>query len=84
MLPSGWVNGDFNYDGTVNIDDYVIIDANIGTQGAPLGSAGGIEVAVTAVPEPFATGEMVSVCCALGCASRRSRRALAFEARSRG
>ena len=27
---AAWFNGDFNYDGKVNVDDYVIIDANIG------------------------------------------------------
>ena len=34
---SGWFNGDFNYDGKINVDDYGIIDFNIGIQGAPLG-----------------------------------------------
>ena len=39
----GWANGDFNYDGKVNIDDYTtVIDANIGTQGAPFPTGGSI------------------------------------------
>ena len=66
---TGWANGDFNYDGKVNIDDYTtVIDANIGTQGAPFPDASGIGSAtamslsvmsdagaaggVSAVPEP--------------------------------
>ena len=33
---TGWSNGDFNYDGKVNIDDYTqFIYANISNQGAP-------------------------------------------------
>jgi hypothetical protein len=36
---SGWFNGDFNYDGKVNVDDYGIIDFNVGIQGPPLSSA---------------------------------------------
>ena len=27
----GWFNGDFNYDGKINIDDYGIIDGNVNT-----------------------------------------------------
>jgi glucose/arabinose dehydrogenase len=49
---TGWFNGDFNFDGKVSIDDYLtVIDANIGTQGAPFPTAGGIDQTV-AVPEP--------------------------------
>jgi hypothetical protein len=33
---SGWSNGDFNYDGKVNIDDYMLIDAILPNQGRPL------------------------------------------------
>ena len=32
-------NGDFNYDGKINVDDYGIIDFNVGIQGPPLPSA---------------------------------------------
>jgi hypothetical protein len=32
----GWFNGDFNYDGKINIDDYGIIDVNVGIQGGIL------------------------------------------------
>jgi len=31
-----WTGGDFNYDGKINVDDYGIIDFNIGIQGSPL------------------------------------------------
>jgi len=53
---TGWSNGDFNYDGKVNVDDYTtVIDPNLGTQGAPFPTAGGIDGGVngvTAIPEP--------------------------------
>jgi hypothetical protein len=48
---SGWFNGDFNYDGKINVDDYGIIDFNVGIQGAPFPTAGGV-VGTSAVPEP--------------------------------
>ena len=32
----GYFNGDFNYDGDINIDDYTIIDGNMPIQGSPL------------------------------------------------
>ena len=51
---SGWFNGDFNYDGKVNVDDYGIIDFNVGIQGAPFPTAAAAPSveAVTSVPEP--------------------------------
>jgi hypothetical protein len=56
---TGWSNGDFNYDGKVNIDDYTtVIDANIGTQGAPFPTAGGF-TSVVAVPEPLLGGVLL-------------------------
>jgi hypothetical protein len=62
---SGWSNGDFNYDGKVNIDDYTqFIDANIGTQGAAfLTSNGDAALAgpLTAVPEPGAVGTALAI-----------------------
>jgi hypothetical protein len=46
---TGWINGDFNYDGKINIDDYTtVIDANIGNQTGVLPAADGVQ----AVPEP--------------------------------
>jgi hypothetical protein len=32
----GWTNGDFNYDGKIDIQDYGLIDSNIRVQGAAL------------------------------------------------
>jgi len=78
---TGWVNGDFNYDGKVNIDDYTtVIDANIGNQGAPFPTAGGIEggvggglSGVSAVPEP-ASISLLGIA-AVGMLKRRHRSA---------
>ena len=53
-------NGDFNYDGKINVDDYGIIDFNIGIQGAPFSTASqplgafANATAPVAVPEPTA------------------------------
>jgi len=33
---SGWINGDFDYNGVVNFDDYSLIDLAFNTQAAPL------------------------------------------------
>ncbi|MEO6437243.1 MAG: hypothetical protein ABIP55_15990, partial [Tepidisphaeraceae bacterium] len=52
-------NGDFNYDGKINIDDYGIIDFNVTAQGSPFstaiaatpGAAGPLD-GTAAVPEP--------------------------------
>jgi hypothetical protein len=63
----GWHNGDFNYDGKINIDDYGIIDGNIGAQGTPIPTiaqplAGLRQLdAVTPVPEPAVLGPLASV-----------------------
>jgi hypothetical protein len=36
---TGWLNGDFNYSGAVNFDDYVLIDVAFNTQSGTLGRA---------------------------------------------
>jgi len=33
---TGWLNGDFNYDGAINGSDYTLIDNAFNTQGASL------------------------------------------------
>jgi hypothetical protein len=50
-----WVNGDFNYDGKINIDDYVIIDANIRDQGPALGSGAAAGMMQTLAPASSVT-----------------------------
>ena len=68
---SGWQNGDFNYDGTVDASDYTLIDNAFNSQGTPLASAavpsGGLtagstdEIAPAAVPEPTAIALLAAV-----------------------
>jgi hypothetical protein len=50
---SGWINGDFNYDGKINVDDYGIIDFNISVQGPPLMATRHV-ARPSVVPEPSA------------------------------
>src|SRR5688500_19472566 len=38
FLSTGWVNGDFNYDGVIDGNDYTIIDTNFAFQGPQLGA----------------------------------------------
>ena len=65
-------NGDFNYDGAINGDDYFIIDSNIATaQASPGFPVGSGVAALTAVPEPAAVwGAIVAV---LAVTRRRGR-----------
>jgi hypothetical protein len=78
---TGWVNGDFNYDGKVNIDDYTtVIDANIGNQnGFVFPTAGGLGTGggsgVVAVPEPGTISMLGLVSGILHCKRRRRPRA---------
>jgi len=52
-----WFNGDFNYDGKINVDDYGIIDFNVGIQDAPFPTGAGADLSgVTAIPEPGSLG----------------------------
>jgi hypothetical protein len=44
---AGYSNGDFNYDGSINADDYSLIDFNLTAQGGPMPAA------IAAVPEPL-------------------------------
>jgi hypothetical protein len=69
---AGWYNGDFNYDGKINVDDYGIIDSNVTVVGPPLGSAAGpAGASVAAVPEP--AGGIVLAAAGLTMARRRRR-----------
>jgi hypothetical protein len=49
----GYINGDFNYDGKINADDYYLIDRNYSEQGALI-ATGPLPSGVSAVPEPAA------------------------------
>jgi len=76
---TGWSNGDFNYDGVINGDDYTLIDNAFNSQGAALhtvSSAGPAEMIAgassSAVPEP-ATLSMIGTGAA-GLMMRRRRR----------
>ncbi len=60
---TGWVNGDFNYDGVVNGADVSLLLASLQGQGASVGGA---------VPEPGGAVCLVSLG-ALGCRRRRVR-----------
>jgi hypothetical protein len=75
---TGWQNGDFNYDGSVNGSDYTLIDNAFNTQGAQLAAeiasptaqlAGGV---ASAVPEPASLGLIGFA--AMGLLGRRNRR----------
>jgi hypothetical protein len=73
------VNGEFNYDGKINVVDYGIIDFNVGIQGAPfptgtspLDGAASLSGAF-AVPEP-ATGLLTLAGITCGLTFRRGRR----------
>ena len=58
----GWFNGDFNYDGKINVDDYGIIDFNVGIQGAPFPTGAGAELGgVSAIPEPGSGGLVLCI-----------------------
>ena len=73
----GYGNGDFDYNGEINGDDYFIIDANItaAQASAPFytagGEGGGGTVGLAAVPEPGSIGMLGMAACGL---LRRRRR----------
>jgi hypothetical protein len=70
---AGWYNGDFNYDGKINVDDYGIIDFNVGIQGSPFPTAGGSGGGgLSAVPEP--AGISMLLIAGAGVLSRGRRR----------
>ena len=52
------LNGDFNYDGQVDADDYFIIDQNYARQGAAF-SSGAVVSGAAAVPEPSMLGTVL-------------------------
>jgi hypothetical protein len=49
--PTGYGNGDFNFDGVIDAGDYGLIDNSFQLQGAPI-STNGSPFAIMAVPEP--------------------------------
>ena len=71
---TGWINGDFDYDGAVTTNDYFLIDNAFLGQTGQLVPAGAGSVAlsgVTAVPEPASLGVLGGV--AAGLLARRRR-----------
>jgi hypothetical protein len=75
---SGWLFGDFNYDGVVDRDnDYAILLDSIHGQGAPISSAMRAvmdRIEARAVPEPSALGAAGVVAAIAGVTRRRRRR----------
>ena len=70
---TGWFNGDFNYDGTVNGSDYTLIDNAFNSQAASLAAELAEPAAVDSfqvsnvagVPEPATLGIASVACLAL-------------------
>src|SRR3954471_18880090 len=75
---SDWFNGDFKYDGKIDVLDYGIIDFDIGIQEAPFAISAAVEAAaqpsVAPVPEPELGGAMKALAAPYGPRLRRSRR----------
>ena len=66
VLKTGWANGDFNYDGLINGDDYTLLDNAYNSRGSqtatPLSQVAGSTPAVAAVPSSgFTTGTTAAV-----------------------
>jgi hypothetical protein len=66
-------DGDATLDGKINVDDYAIIDFNVGIQGAPFSTASGDLAGPSAVPEPV--GGTIVLGTAILFARRRTQRA---------
>jgi hypothetical protein len=69
---TGWINGDFDYDGVVTSNDYFLIDNAFLGQGAPLiGGSGSAALAAVAVPEPGVLSVAAAALTLLGMRRRR-------------
>ena len=68
---TGWLNGDFNYDGAVDGSDYALADNGFNRQAG--GIASPAAVVAVAVPEPASIG---LVCAAVAVLARRRGRPL--------
>ena len=65
-------DGDFNYDGKINGDDYFLIDASFQVQGAAFSSGESVMNGAVAVPEPEALS-CVLLGAGVGLRSRKRR-----------
>ena len=68
---TGYENGDFDYSGRIDADDYFIIDRNYSRQGTTFASAASIG-GTTAVPEPAGVAVLAVAATLMG-RRRRSR-----------
>jgi hypothetical protein len=70
-----WDDGDFNYDGTVNTEDFTLFSHNLGESASLAAAAGTLQVAngvsLANVPEPGCA--MISLIAAVGLLQPRFR-----------
>ena len=80
---TGYNNGDFNFDGVINADDYFIIDRSYAEGGIPLDAASALQNAGAAVPEPAAAIGNVPACKARHLREGRGKRGVTSESKGR-